>query len=87
MLEVVVPADTRESKHTHARLSVMTVTEPARIRCFNGYKLVFESEGDLPPGPPPQWMEPDGRHPLESMDNHTAHASNDMRLTSSIEVC
>lgn len=72
VLEVVIPAGTREPEHTHARPSVVTVIEPARIRYFDGDKLVFESEEDVPlPGPrPPRWMEPEGPHSVENIDDH-----------------
>lgn len=75
VLEVVIPAGTREPEHTHGRPSVMTVTQPARVRYFKDDNLAFESEGDVPPGPlPPQWMEPEGPHPVENIDNHTYRA-------------
>lgn len=75
VLEVVIPAGMREPEHTHARPSVMTVTEPARIRYFEGDKLVSESGGGLPQGPqPPRWTEPEGPHSVENIDDHTYRA-------------
>lgn len=75
VLEVVIPAGTREPEHTHGRPSVMTVVEPAHIRYFSGDNLVSELSGDIEREPrPPEWMEPEGPHSVENLDDHVYRA-------------
>ena len=76
VLEVVIEPGAREPEHTHRAVSVMIVDEPARIRYYQGGALLFESQPG--PGPEPgvrvRWMEPEGPHCVENIDQHRYHA-------------
>src|SRR5438034_3581896 len=75
VLEVTIPAGHREPEHTHRAHSVMIVDGPAQIRYYKGDVLTFAS----PPGPGAvgtraSWMEPEGPHSVENIDDHPYHA-------------
>ena len=76
VLEVVIEPRTREPEHTHRAASVMIVDEPARIRYYAGRALQFESPehaGALP-AVRVSWMEPEGPHSVENIDERRYHA-------------
>jgi hypothetical protein len=54
----------------------MVVDEPARIRYYQGHALLFESQA--PPrstsGVRVRWMEPEGPHSVENIDQRRYHA-------------
>jgi len=76
VLEVVIEPRTREPEHTHRAASVMIVDEPARIRYYVGRAMQFESPEH--PGAQPavrvSWMEPEGLHSVENIDERRYHA-------------
>jgi hypothetical protein len=76
VLDVVIEAGAREPEHTHRAASVMIVDEPARIRYYQGAALLFESPAR--PGDPPvaqvRWLDPEGPHSVENIDQHRYHA-------------
>ena len=76
VLEVVIDPRTREPEHTHEAASVMIVDESARIRYYVGDALRFESpeHSESPPGLRVQWMEPEGPHSVENIDERRYHA-------------
>jgi hypothetical protein len=76
VLEVVIEPQSREPEHTHAAASVMIVDEPARIRYYVGDALRFESQEspESPPGARVGWLEPEGPHSVENIDQHRYHA-------------
>jgi hypothetical protein len=76
VLEVVIAPRTREPEHTHQAASVMIVDEPARIRYYVGDALQWESPERLAPAPGVrvQWMEPEGPHSVENIDERRYHA-------------
>jgi quercetin dioxygenase-like cupin family protein len=76
VLEVVIAPRTREPEHTHQAASVMIVDEPARIRYYVGDALRFESPGHAESAPrvQAQWMEPEGPHSVENVDERRYHA-------------
>jgi hypothetical protein len=76
VLEVVIEPQTREPEHTHRAPSVMIVDEPARIRYYQGDRLVFESQASSGPRPGvrPRWLEPEGPHSVENIDERRYHA-------------
>jgi plastocyanin len=76
VLEVVIEPGAREPEHTHQAPSVMIVDEPARIRYYAGDTLQFESPARLPApaGTRVSWMEPEGPHSVENIDQHRYHA-------------
>jgi hypothetical protein len=76
VLEVVIEPHSREPEHTHAAASVMIVDEPARIRYYVGDVLRFESQerSASPPGAHVDWMEPEGPHSVENIDERRYHA-------------
>jgi len=76
VLEVVIEPGTREPEHTHRAASVMIVDEPARIRYYAGGALVFESPADSgsSPGVRVRWLEPEGPHSVENIDQRRYHA-------------
>jgi len=76
VLEVVIDPQTHEPEHTHGAASVMIVDEPARIRYYVGDALQFESPGrsESPPAIRVQWMEPEGPHSVENVDDRRYHA-------------
>jgi hypothetical protein len=73
VLEVSIAAGDREPEHTHWWPSVMVVHRPARIRYYTGETLTFTSpEQPLPPrGPRLTWLDPEGPHSVENIDDHT----------------
>jgi hypothetical protein len=76
VLEVVIEPRTREPEHTHRAASVMIVDEPARIRYYVGNAVQFESpehSGALP-AVRVGWMEPEGPHSVENIDERRYHA-------------
>ncbi len=76
VLEVVIEPGTREPEHTHQAASVMIIDEPARIRYYVGDALRFESQkrSGSPPGVRIRWMEPEGPHSVENIDQRRHHA-------------
>ena len=76
VLEVVIEPGAREPEHTHRAASVMIVDEPARIRYYQGAELRFESpeRPGSPPGVRVRWMEPEGPHSVENIDERRYHA-------------
>jgi hypothetical protein len=54
----------------------MIVDEPARIRYYQAGAMLFGSQPG--PGPEPgvrvRWMEPEGPHFVENIDQHRYHA-------------
>ena len=76
VLEVVIEPGAREPEHTHQAASVMIVDEPARIRYYAGGALRFESQARAgsPSGVRVRWMEPEGPHSVENIDQHRYHA-------------
>jgi len=76
VLEVVIEPGVREPEHTHQAYSVMIIDEPARIRYFQGEALVFESQArpESAATVRVRWMEPEGPHSVENIDQHRYHA-------------
>ena len=76
VLEVVIEPGAREPEHTHQAASVMIVDEPARIRYYAGGALQFESpaRAGSPSGVRVRWMEPEGPHSVENIDQRRYHA-------------
>jgi hypothetical protein len=74
VLDVVIEPGTREPEHTHQAVSVMIVDEPARIRYYEGEELRFESPSGSPAGVRVSWMEPEGPHSVENIDERRYHA-------------
>ncbi len=76
VLEVVIEPGSREPEHTHQAVSVMIVDEPARIRYYEGDTLRFESgrRVESRPGLRVRWMEPEGPHSVENIDDRRYHA-------------
>ena len=76
VLEVVIEPGAREPEQTHRAASVMIVDEPARIRYYQAGTMLFESQPG--PGPKPgvrvRWMEPEGPHCVENIDQRRYHA-------------
>jgi hypothetical protein len=54
----------------------MIVDESARIRCYQGDALLFESQAHSPSasGVRVRWMEPEGPHSVENIDQRRYHA-------------
>jgi hypothetical protein len=74
VLEVVIEAGVREPEHTHQADSVMIIDEMARNRYYVGGTLESETPADLAPGVRVLWMEPEGPHSVENIDEHRFHA-------------
>ena len=76
VLEVVIEPGEREPEHTHQAPSVMIVDEPARIRYYQGDALVVESPAlsRSASGVRVRWMEPEGPHSVENIDQRRYHA-------------
>jgi quercetin dioxygenase-like cupin family protein len=74
VLEVVIEPGSREPEHTHRAVSVMIVDEPARIRYYEGEELRFESPEGAPGGVRVSWMEPEGPHSVQNVDERRYHA-------------
>lgn len=73
VLEVSVPAGTREPEHTHRWPSVMMTDTRARIRYWIGDRLSFESPDLLPAAGELTglWC---GPHSVENIDTFDSHA-------------
>lgn len=76
VLEVTIGPGTREPEHTHQAASVMIVDEPAQIRYYARGALQFESRAHpgAPPGLRVHWMESEGPHSVENIDQRQYHA-------------
>jgi hypothetical protein len=76
VLEVTIEPGVREPEHTHQAASVMIVDEPAQIRYYAAGALQFESSARTgsPPGVRVRWMEPEGPHAVQNIDQHRYHA-------------
>ena len=76
VLEVVIGPGAREPEHTHRAPGVMIVDEPARIRYYQGDALVFESQAgpQSASGVRVRWMEPEGPHSVQNIDQRRYHA-------------
>jgi hypothetical protein len=76
VLEVVIEPGTREPEHTHQAPSVMIVDQPAQIRYYQAGALLFESpaRSGAPAGVRVRWMEPEGPHSVQNIDQHRYHA-------------
>ena len=77
VLDVLIEPGTREPEHTHRAPSVMLIDEPAQIRYFAGDELRFESAraAEAAPGVRVRWMEPEGPHSVENLDERRYHAT------------
>jgi hypothetical protein len=76
VLDVVIEPGAREPEHTHQAPSIMIIDEPARIRYYQGDVLRFESRecSEIPAGVRVRWMEPEGPHSVENIDQRRYHA-------------
>jgi hypothetical protein len=76
VLEVVIEPGSREPEHTHQAPSVMIIDEPARIRYYQAGTLLFEAQArqEYSPGVRVRWMEPEGPHSVENIDQRRYHA-------------
>jgi quercetin dioxygenase-like cupin family protein len=75
VLEVTIDAGHREPEHTHRAPSVMIIDGPARIHYYEGDTLTFSSPADTAAaGTRASWMDPEGPHSVENVDDHTFHA-------------
>jgi len=75
VLEVTIAAGHREPEHTHREPSVMIVDGPAQIRYYQGAELLFSSPADISAsGTRASWMDPEGPHAVENVDNRPYHA-------------
>jgi len=75
VLEVTIAAGDREPEHTHRDPSVMVVDGPARIRYYQRGTLTFASPaGTTGTGTRASWMDPEGPHSVENVDDHLYHA-------------
>ena len=76
VLEVTIEPGTREPEHTHQAVSVMIVDESAQIRYYADGALQFESSAHpiAPPHVRARWMESEGPHSVENIDQSRYHA-------------
>jgi hypothetical protein len=76
VLEVTIEPGNREPEHTHRAPSVMIVDEPARLRYYapDAPPLELGRRSGTKPGPRVQWMDPEGPHSVENIDQHRYHA-------------
>lgn len=74
VLEVEIAPGEREPEHTHRAASVMIVDEPARIRYYAEGVLLYQSPETIAPETRVSWLEPEGPHEVENLDNHRYHA-------------
>jgi quercetin dioxygenase-like cupin family protein len=74
VLEVVIEPGAREPEHTHRAASVMIVDEPARIRYYADGALQLETQPVLSGGVQVRWLEPEGPHSVENVDQRRYHA-------------
>jgi hypothetical protein len=73
VLEVLIAPGEREPTHTHRWPSVMLVDRPARIRYYTEDILTYTSPEQLAPaeaGPRVSWLDPEGPHSVENIDDH-----------------
>jgi hypothetical protein len=73
VLEVTIAPGEREPQHTHRWPSVMVVHRPARIRYYTGQTLTFtspEQPSSAASGPRVGWLDPEGPHSVENIDDH-----------------
>lgn len=73
VLEVLIEPGRREPTHTHHWPSVMLVDRPARIRYYTGDTLTYTSPEQPAPaesGPRMSWLDPEGPHSVENIDDH-----------------
>jgi hypothetical protein len=71
-LEVTIEPGVREPEHTHRRPSIMVVHQPARSRYYTGDTLTSTSPEQSSPadsGPRANWIEPEGPHSVENVDD------------------
>jgi quercetin dioxygenase-like cupin family protein len=73
-VEVVIEPGAREPEHTHRAASVMIVDEPARIRYYAEGELRLEIQRGLPGEVQVRWLEPEGPHSVENVDQRRYHA-------------
>jgi predicted metal-dependent enzyme (double-stranded beta helix superfamily) len=76
VLEVTIEPGMREAEHTHRAASVMIVDEPASIRYYapGARPLEFGQREGTAQGPVVQWMDPEGPHSVENIDQQRYHA-------------
>jgi quercetin dioxygenase-like cupin family protein len=77
VLEVTIAPGEREPEHTHAWPSVMVVHEPARIRYYTAGTLTLTSPARpaaAESGPRVSWLDPEGPHSVENIDDHAYRA-------------
>ena len=74
VLEVEIAPGEREPVHTHRRPSLMIVDEPARIRYYANGVLTAESDERSTAEPIVMWLDPEGPHEVENVDNRRYHA-------------
>src|SRR5262249_51603821 len=75
VLEGTRAAGHREPEHPHRDRSVMIVDGPARIHYYQGDTLTFSSPEDIAAeGTRAGWMDPEGPHSVENVDNRPYHA-------------
>ena len=75
VLELIIAVGHREPEHTHRDPSVMIVDGPARIRYYQGGAPTFASPEDTATaGTRASWMDPEGPHSVENVDDHPYHA-------------
>jgi hypothetical protein len=76
VLEVTIEPGAHEAEHTHRSASVMIVDETARIRYYapGAEPLESGSRDGTAAGPLVQWMEPEGPHSVENIDQRRYHA-------------
>ena len=69
VLKVTIPANSLENLHIHQYPGVMSITQSASIRYYNGEgEVVFEkTRQDKPPAP--QLLEPEGLHQVQNTDS------------------
>ncbi|WP_419533242.1 hypothetical protein [Endozoicomonas sp.] len=71
VLRVVIEPGAREPVHTHKASSVMIVDQPAQIKYYgeNGQLLFMTKPTDGMSHQNPQWLDPEGLHSVENIDN------------------
>lgn len=75
VLEVVIRPRTREAQHVHRAPSVMVVDGAARIRYYvDGIPRWESPAGGSTSSTGVSWMEPEGPHAVENIDEHPYHA-------------
>jgi hypothetical protein len=76
VLEVMIEPGVREPEHTHQPPSVMFIDSPARTRYYVDGTLTAESppRDGGPVVPVVRWLEPEGPHSVENIDDFLFHA-------------